>query len=426
MEIIIIIALILLNGLFAMTEIAIVSSRKARLEEKAKSGSKNAKLALKLSLEPEKFLSAIQVGITLVGIISGVYGGVALTEDLIPHIEKFHLLKPYAEEISYLLIVGTITYFSLVIGELVPKTIALNNAENIAILFAPALNILTKIAYPVIQLLSISTKLFIKLFRIKVNENPPVTEEELKMLIDQGATFGSIEKKESELLKRVFKFGDRKANSIMTQRNDVIWLDVNDNIEVTRKTIFENEFAIYPVCNGSLDDVLGVITAKDFYKELNNVSEIRSLMKEPIYVIDSFSAYRILEILKEKKNYNAFVIDEYGVFQGIITLRDIVENIVGDIPQHDEKEEHPVIKRDDGSFLVDGGTLLDDLLEQLPLDIPKNLENYITIAGYILNVANKIPAEGEKFISGNFSFEIIDMDGKRIDKLLITKINSLD
>lgn len=423
MEIAVIVALILLNGLLSMTEIAIVSSRKARLEEKAKSGSKNAKLALKLSLEPEKFLSAIQVGITLVGIVSGVYGGVKLTEDLVPYVEKINILNPYAQEISYIFIVGVITYFSLVIGELVPKTIALNNPERIAIIFAPLLNVVTKTTYPIVHLLSISTKVFIKILRIKVGDNPPVTEEELKMLIDQGATFGSIEKKEGELLKRVFKFGDRKANAIMTQRNNVVWIDINERIETVRKIIFENDFSLYPVCNGSLDDVKGVILAKDFYKQSGNISDISSIMKEPNYVGESFSAYKILELLKEKKNYNVFVIDEYGVFQGIITLRDIVENIVGEMPQVGEKEEHPIIRRADGSYLVDGDTLLDDLLEQLHLGIPKNPEFYITIAGYILHSLNKIPSTGEKFDQGDFSYEIIDMDGKRIDKILITKIN---
>lgn len=422
MEIIIIIFLIILNGFLAMTEIAIVSSRKARLEERAKRGSKNAKLALKLSLEPEKFLSAIQVGITLVGIVSGVYGGVALTEDLVPYVAQISFLKPIAQEVAYFVIVGLITYFSLVIGELVPKTIALNNAENIAILFAPALNILTKIAYPVIQLLSFSTKLFIKLFRIKENENPPVTEEELKMLIDQGATFGSLEKKESELLKRIFKFGDRKANAIMTQRNDVTWIDINALIEDIKKTIAEKDYSIYPVCDGSLDEVLGVLLAKDFYKNLNKLTEIKTLLKEPLYIVDSFSAYRILEILKEQKNYNAIVIDEYGVFQGIITLRDIVENIIGDIPQKDEIEEHPIVKREDGSYLVDGDTLLDDLVETIAIEIPKEDENFITVAGLVIHTTNKIPDTGEKFTIGNYSFEIVDMDGQRIDKLLITKI----
>ena len=422
MEVAVIIALICINGLLAMTEIAIVSSRKARLEERAKRGSKNAKLALKLSLEPEKFLSAIQVGITLVGIVSGVYGGVALTEDLLPYVEQISFLKPIAHETAYFVIVGLITYFSLVIGELVPKTIALNNAENIAILFAPALNILTKIAYPVIQLLSISTKLFIKLFRIKENENPPVTEEELKMLIDQGATFGSIEKKESELLKRIFKFGDRKANAIMTQRNDVVWIDINDSIENIKKTVAEYDYSIYPVCDGSLDDVLGVLLAKDFYKSINILDEIKPLMKEPLYIVDSFSAYRILEILKEQKNYNAIVINEYGVFQGIITLRDIVENIIGDIPQKGEVEEHPIIKRADGSYLVDGDTLLDDLLEIVSITIPADDENYITLAGFVIHKMNKIPITGDKFTIGNYSFEIVDMDGQRIDKLLITII----
>jgi len=422
MEVAVIIALIFLNGLLAMTETAIVSSRKARLEEKAKRGSKNAKLALQLSLEPEKFLSAIQVGITLIGIVSGVYGGVALTEDLVPYVEQISLLKPIAQETAYFIIVGLITYFSLVIGELVPKTIALNNAENIAILFAPALNILTKIAYPVVQLLSVSTKIFIKIFGIKENVNPPVTEEELKMLIDQGATFGSIEKKESELLKRIFKFGDRKANAIMTQRNDVAWIDINDPIEEIKKTVVENDYSIYPVCDDSLDNVIGILTVKEFYKNLNNLTEIKTLIREPLYVTDSLSTYRLLEFFKERKNYNAIVIDEYGVFQGIITLRDIVENIIGDIPQKGEVEEHPIVKRADGSFLVDGDTQLDDLVETITLEIPEGDENYLTLAGFIVHTINKIPITGEKFTIGNYNYEVVDMDGNRIDKLLISKI----
>lgn len=421
MEVAVIIALIFLNGFLAMAEIAIVTSRKARLEEKAKQGSKNAKLALRLSLEPEKFLSAIQVGITLIGIVSGVYGGVALTEDLVPYVEQISFLKPIAQETAYFVIVGLITYFSLVIGELVPKTIALNNAENIAILFAQALNILTKIAYPVIQLLAVSTKIFIKLFRIKENANPPVTEEELKMLIEQGASFGSIEKKESELLKRIFKFGDRKANAIMTQRNDVAWIDINDTIENIKKKVFENDYSLYPVFDNSLDNVLGVIIAKDFYKQINDLSEIKSLIKEPLYVVDTFSAYRILEILKEQKNYNALVIDEYGVFQGIITLRDIVENIIGDITKRDEVKKDNIIRRADGSFLVDGDTLLDDLVETITLEFPERDENYITLAGFIVHTIKKIPNTGEKFTIGNYCYEIVDMDGNRIDKLLISK-----
>ncbi len=422
MEIVVIIALIFLNGLFAMTEIAIITSRKSLLEEKAKRGSKNAKLALQLSLEPEKFLSAIQVGITLIGIVSGVYGGVALTEDLVPYVEQISFLKPIAYETTYFVIVGLITYFFLVIGELVPKTIAINNAESIAIFFAPALYILTKIAYPVIQLLSISTKILIKLFRIKENENPPVTEEELKLLIEQGATFGSIEKKESELLKRIFKFGDRKAKAIMTQRKDVIWININDTIEEIKKTVFENEYSLYPVCDDSLDNILGVIIAKDFYKQINTLSEIKPLINEPLFVVDTFSAYRILEILKKHKNYNAIVIDEYGVFQGIITFRDIIENIIGDVTQIGEVEEHPIIRRSDGSFLVDGDTLLDDLVETINIEFLKGDKNYITLAGFIVHAIEKIPNTGEKFTIGNYCYEIVDMDGNRIDKLLISKI----
>ncbi len=420
-DLLIISFLIVLNGFLAMSEIAIVTAKKSRLEEKARKGSKNAGLALKLGYDPERFLSAIQVGITFIGIISGAYGGVQLTEDILPYVSAISFLAPYANELSYIIVVTAITYFSLVVGELVPKSLAINNAEPIAIFSAPILNVLTKASSPLVSLLSVSTKVIIRAFGIKDNPSPPVTEDELKILIDQGSVFGSIEKEEGELIKRVFKFGDRKANSIMTHRTDVVWIDVNDSFTEIEKTIMENDFSIFPIGDGSLDDILGIITAKDFIRKCSGLTDIQSLIKQPYFVVDTFPAYRVLNLMKEQQIVNALVVDEYGVFQGIITLRDILENIIGDLPEKGMIEEPEYMQREDGSFLVDGDILLDDLPEALPLHKKQGSAGYVTLAGLIIHETGSIPKTGDRFSFGGFQYEIVDMDGSRIDKVLISK-----
>jgi putative hemolysin len=422
MEIIIILFLIILNGIFSMTETALVSSKKARLEDAAKRGSVNARIALELSRSPEEFLSTVQVGITLIGIISGVYGGVALTEDVIPYVAMVPFLNHYATEVSYFLVVGIITYLSLVIGELVPKTIALNNPEKMAIFIAPFIQILTKITFPVVRLLSISTKAFIKIFRIKENPNPPVTEEELKLLIDQGSVYGSIEKKEGELIKRIFKFGDRKASSIMTQRHDIVWIDISKSPEEIKEFIYTNEHSVYPVCNKELDNILGVINALDFLKNPDTASSLIELLKEPIFIPYGYSSIKLIERLKESKFYTAIVIDEYGAVRGLIKLRDIIENIIGELPEKGEIAEPQIIKRADNSFLVDGDTLLDDLADIIYIDAEEKGNGFLTIAGYFIHQLKKLPATGDKITAKNFSLEIVDMDGNRIDKILLTRL----
>jgi putative hemolysin len=423
MEIIIIILLIVLNGIFAMTETAIISSKKARLEDAAKKGSTNARIALELSRSPEEFLSAVQVGITLIGIISGVYGGATLTEDVVPVIKSIPFLSFYATEISYLLVVGVITYLSLVIGELVPKTIAINNPEKMAIIIAPFIRMVAKITYPVVRFLSFSTKVFIKIFRIKENANPPVTEEELKLLIDQGAVFGTIEKKEGELIKRIFKFGDRRASSIMTQRHEIVWIDVNQTPEEIKEFILAHDHSVYPVCNKELDNILGVVNVLDYMKCPDTAPNIMNLIKEPIFIPYGYSSIKLIERLREKKFYTAVVIDEYGSVRGLIKLRDIIENIIGDLPEIGEVEEPRVIKRDDNSYLVDGETLLDDLSDIIYIDIEDKDKGFLTIAGYFIHKIKKLPATGDKITVKDFSMEIIDMDGNRIDKILLTKHN---
>jgi len=424
MEILIILLLILFNGIFAMTETAIISSKKARLEDAANKGSKNARIALELSKSPEEFLSAVQVGITLIGIVSGVYGGATLTEDVTPVISSIPFLQNYATELAYLLVVGIITYLSLVIGELVPKTIAINNPERMAIIIAPFIRLVTKAAYPAVRLLSYSTKTFIKLFRIKENPNPPVTEEELKVLIDQGSIFGTIEKKEGELIKRIFKFGDRRASSIMTQRHDIIWVDINKSPEEIRDTMISNNHSVYPVCDGDLDNILGVVTVLDCLKVPNASANLKSLLKEPIYIPYGYSSLKLIEKLRESKFYTAIVIDEYGSVRGIIKLRDIIENILGDLPEKGEISEPDIIKREDGSYLIDGETMLDDLTDIIYID--KEEKSYLTIAGFFIDKIKKLPVTGDKITFKNFTLEIVDIDGNRIDKILLTLIAETD
>jgi len=420
-DLLIISFLIVLNGFLAMSEIAVVTAKKSRLEELARKGSKNAGLALKLGQDPERFLSAIQIGITFIGIISGAYGGVQLTEDILPLVSSIDLIAPYAHELSYIIIVSGITYFSLVIGELVPKSLAISNAEPIAVFSAPLLNIPTKASAPLVSLLSVSTRLIIRGFGIKENSAPPVTEDELKILIDQGSDFGSIEKEEGELIKRVFKFGDRKANSLMTHRTDVVWIDVKDPVSEIEKTIMENDFSIFPVGDGSLDDILGIISAKDFIRKCSGMTDIHTIIRQPYFVVDTFPAYRVLNLMKEQQIVNALVVDEYGVFQGIITLRDILENLIGELPEKGNIEEPEYLQREDGSFLVDGDILLDDLPEALPLHKKERGAAYVTLAGLIIHETGSIPKTGDRITFGGFQYEIVDMDGTRIDKVLISK-----
>lgn len=423
-EIFIILILVLLNGFFAMSEIALVSSKKARLEDLSKKGKRGAGVALNLLNEPEKFLSTVQVGITLIGIVAGAYGGIAIAEDITPLVQKIAFFKEAAEEISIILVVAIITYLSLVIGELVPKTIAFNNPESIAVNVAPAMKLLSAAVSPAIWFLTFSTKLFFKIFHIKQKTQPPITEEELKILLEQGSKHGTLETKEAEMIQSIFRFGDRKADSIMTVRKDVVWIDVNDSSEEIKETIMKYKFSKYPVCDGSLDKLLGVISIRDFLENYfsNDEVDLHSIMIQPVIITEFSSSLKILEKFRQTKNYIAIVIDEYGSVKGLVTLHDLVENIFGDLPEIFEQTEEEIFYENDGSMLIDGSFLVDELEELLKIHF-KDKDKYNTLGGLIMYHLNKIPSTGDNFELEHYLFKVIDMDGKRVDKVLVKKIN---
>ena len=405
-----------------MSEIALVSSKKARLEEKAKKGSKGAQTALKLLEEPERFLSTVQVGITLIGIVAGAYGGVALAEDITPFVEKIEFLKTYSSEVSLILIVGLITYFSLIIGELVPKSLAYNNPEGISIKISQFMMVLSIIVRPIVSFLSFSTKVFTKILRVQQTSGPPVTEDELKILLEQGTKYGNLEMNETEMIKSIFRFGDRKAYNIMTPRQDIIWVDIKDNILEIKKTIMESRLSIYPVCDESIDNIQGVISVKDFLKIIDDEdsANLKTIITQPIYIPDNLLAIKILDKFRAKKVYTAIIINEYGSTEGLITLHDLIENIFGDLPEEYETEEVPIFRRDDGSLLIDGAIPIDELKEVIDVEFTE--DDYSTLGGFLMFVLNKIPAIGDNCTYGNYKFEIVDMDGKRVDKVLVTKL----
>lgn len=427
MEILVISILLLMNGLFAMFEIALVSSRKSRLQEKAKYGSKGAKTALLLLKEPEEILSAIQVGITLVGIVSGAFGGLALSEDMVPFFNKVSWLAPYADVLAVATVVGIITYFSLIIGELVPKTIALNNPEKIAIALSPAMKILGSALYPVVWFLSVSTKLVITLFRIRKNIETPVSEEELRMLLKQGSEHGVIEKEESDIINEVIRFGDKRAGSIMTPRVGVEWINSSDKDEKILSVLIKSSHSRMPVCNNTVDEVIGIVAVKDVlaFHIKHQFINISKIMTEPLFFPEQMSAISVLEQFRRTKKHFGIVINEYGSMEGIVTLHDVTENIMGDLPESTDEEQPEVFRREDGSYLIDGSMKIEDVQDLLEMrslfDEAEVKPNINTIGGLTMYKLNRIPRIGDTFIVQGYKFEIVDMDGNRVDKLMVSQ-----
>lgn len=401
-----------------MCEIALVSSKRSRLQQAERNGSNGARIALQLLSEPEKFLSTIQIGITIVGIVSGAYGANAFAEDLEPVIAKWEPVAPYSHAISMVLIVSVISYFSLIIGELVPKTIALNNPEKITIAFAPFMRMLAILTHPLVVSLSYSTKMVLKLLFIKRNNDPPVTEDELKYLIDTGAKQGTIKKEEGILLHSVFRFGDQKAKHLMTLRRDIQWLNADQAKEDILKDIFRLTYTKYPVCEGTLDKVIGVVSVTDVLRYIHQPDfNIRDYLKAPIYFPDSIPALRILEEFRLKKNHIGFVLNEQGVVSGLVTLHDLVENIVGELPGSDRD---PYLRqREDGSWLASGRISINSLCEQLGITQDPRAAHH-TLETFIISNAGKHVEVGSTVIFSECKFEVMDMDGEKIDKVLIT------
>ena len=367
MEFIIILFLLILNGIFAMYEIALVSSSKARLETLVSKGNKSAKGVLKQLEEPEKFLSTIQIGITLIGIISGAYGGVAIADDVTPLFAMIPGLELYAKDLAMVTTVAVITYLSLIIGELVPKSMALNNPERYATLLSPFMIILTKVSYPFVCLLSASTKLTNKLIGMKDGEERQMTQEELKMILHQSSEQGVIDKEETEMLRDVFRFSDKRANDLMTHRRDVIVLHPSDTQEEVLRIIQEEHFSKYLLVENGKDEIIGVVSVKDIILMLGGeqLFNLRTIARPPLFIPESLYAKKVLELFKKNKNKFGVVVDEYGNTEGIITLHDLTESIFGDILEENETEEEEIVTRADGSMLVEASMNIDDFMEAM-------------------------------------------------------------
>lgn len=423
MEILILSLLILLNGFFSLSEIALVSSKRSRLEQYKTEGRKGAKTALKLLENSEGFLSAIQVGITLIGIITGVYGGINIADDITPFFQQYEFFRESAHEVSLTLTILIITYFSIVIGELVPKTIALSNPEKVAIRISIPVKYFSTIFFPFVKLLSYSTSLINKLIGVKTRSEQ-LTESELRHMLKIASNEGVIEKEQNLIHEKVFYFSDKKAKHIMTHRTDVDWIDLSNSETEIRAELLKSRHSKLVAGSDDLDNFSGIIDMKEYLVAVNANPDVKSseLLAQPLIIPENADAYKVLELFRKKQIHFGIVVNEYGSFEGIITLHDIMENIVGDIPDEGETDEPDIFIRDDKSVLVSGDApveILDGVIEGFRIDFEKI--DYSTVAGFVFDNIRKIPQIGDKFEYKGYVLEIVDIDGKRIDKILISK-----
>jgi putative hemolysin len=420
LELIILLFLIFLNGLCVMAEISLVSARKSRLETLASDGDEKARAALKLSEHPELFLSTAQIFITLIAILTGFYSGEKFSPNLQPYLEKIPYIRHYAADISTALILIFVTLASIIGGELIPKRIGLLRAEQIARLVARPVRILSRITYPLVWLINNTSNLYFKLFPMAPSQDSAVTEDEIKAIINEGTEQGAIEEVEQDIIERVFHLGDRNITSLMTHRSDIIWFDLNDNEETIKEKIIREPHSVYPICNGEIDNIQGMVTIKDLYVTPDDVL-FKDIMTPALFVPENNTAYMVLEKFKKSKIHCCFIVDEYGSLLGMITLNDILEAIVGEITQPDVTD-YEIKEREDGSYLVDAQLPFYDFLTRFHKTewMNEGDHEFDTLAGFILNQLEHIPATGEKLEWRGITFEIIDMDSARIDKVLVT------
>jgi putative hemolysin len=423
MEILIILFLIVLNGLFSMAEIALVSSRKTKLEIASKNGDKRATAALALANSPGKFLSTVQIGITLISILTGIYSGDTFKGYLIPIFQNFEHLAQYEETLAVFIITVILTFVTLIFGELVPKRVGMAKAEEIAMYAVKPMSIVSLITSPFIWLLSKTSDLIFKIIGLKVNDNS-VTEEEIKTLMQEGATGGTIEEIEHEIVQNVFHLGDRRITSLMTNINEVTFLDLDDDFEINKEKIIDKKHSVYPVCQDGINDMRGLLYIKDLLgKDLNyELQKLETNLRTAIYIPENNHAYQVLEKFQEERKHFGIIVDEYGNVVGIVTMNDILDALVGDISETNEFE-FEITEREDGSFLIDASLPFDDFLNEFEIDLPtrKEYTGFDTMGGFALHILQEIPSTGDTFDWGDFEFEIVDMDKNRIDKMLVTK-----
>ncbi|MDR0794932.1 MAG: hemolysin family protein [Tannerella sp.] len=418
MGIIVIVCLILLNGLLSMAEIALVSARKPRLEIEIKKGKKSARKALKLAKNPDRFLSTIQLGITLISILTGLLSGEIFVQNFAKILSGIDWLEPSAFIVSKILIVIVITYLSLVLGELVPKRIGMGFAERVAMLIAGLMTFLSVIAYPFVWLLSKSTSFVLSIIGLGRIEDNKITEEEIKAIVKEGFAGGTVQEVEQDIVERVFTLGDRDVGSIMTHRSDLIWIDINDNPKKIRAKIKDNMHNTYPVIAEKLDNIIGVVYLKDLFDKIDRPGfSLSQTLRPAQFVPENQSVYKALEQFRKARVKYGVVTDEFGGIQGIVTLNDILEALIGQVLEADEELE--IKERPDGSWLVDGQYSFYDFLAHFDLEYLYAENDFNTLSGLILDVLERVPETGDTLVWNNFQFEIIDMDNVRIDKVLV-------
>lgn len=428
LEIALILLLIVANGLFSGSEIAVVSARKVRLEQRMEQGDRKAREALRLVNAPNNFLATVQIGITLIGILSGAVGGATVAQRLRPFFEQIPALQPYSEGLSVALVVSVITYLSLVIGELVPKRIALSNPEKLACLVAPPMRTLARITAPLVHLLGLSTDALLKLLGIQATHEPDITEEEIRVLIRQGAESGMFEEAEQEMVERVFRLGDRPLRAIMTPRTEITWLNTEAPLSDSLQAVSSSNHSRFPVGQGSLDDCLGVVRGSHLLAThlAGQPIDLAAMAQPPLYLSEMTRALKVIEQFKQTGVHIALVTDEYGGIEGVVTLNDLMEAIVGDLPSLEDMEEPKIIQRGDGTWLLDGALDIHEFQDRFDQKkLPDEASsNFHTLGGFVMYTLGHIPKSGECFEAGGLRFEVMDMDGPRVDKVLVIPLPS--
>jgi putative hemolysin len=419
-EYLIILALIVINGLFSMSEVAVVSSRKSKLDADSKKGNKTSKRILEVAENPDNFLSTVQIAITAIGLITGMYTGDNLIKPFANLISQTGLDIEYSEIIARVVVVLTITYVTLVIGELFPKKLALNSPEKIASIIISPMNFLKRLFYPLVWLLSVSTQGLMSLFGIEKKKNT-ASEEEIKAIVSDSTEGGEVEEVEKEIVERVFSLGDRDVATLMTHRTEFVWLDTDDNLESVKAKLSQHIHYIYPVADKTLDNIVGVVYLKDLFNKLDTFKSVKEIMREPQYLHESISVYDALETFKENKIHYALVIDEFGMVVGMVTMNNILESLVGNASELEtEDDEDEFVEREDGTFLVGGQYSFYDFLSHFDLENLYQDNDFNTLGGLILEQTGTIPKVGERIIWDRFIFEVVDLDSTRIDKVLVS------
>ena len=427
MEILILLFLILLNGAFAMSEMAVVSSRKVRLQQWAEDGRKGAQTALALAKEPSNFLSTIQVGITVIGVTMGAFGEAALSRDVAAWLARWPLFAEAAQPLGTAIVVICITLASLIIGELVPKRLALLNPEAIASAVARPMRMLSALAYPVVRILSLATEGTLKLLRLRESTEPPVTEDEIQAMMEQGAEAGVFEEHEQALVKRVFRIDEMRVTGVMTPRSDIVYVDLDEDLQTNMQRIAQSNHSRFPVVRGGPENVIGFVPVKGLTEDAvpGRPFDIASKLVKPLFVPQTLTVMETVEAFKKHRQTMAIVVNEYGEVQGLVTLNDVMEALVGDIATLDEDAERDIVERSAGSWLVEGGVSIErfkdvlDIEEELP---EEDTGEYHTIGGFVMMQLGRVPLAGDKFRWGQYEFEVVDMDRNRVDKLIVNRL----